>query len=107
MLMLENNRACESVFDLDFQALFFDFFAVFTAQSRFTDGEKLGAQPFLRCDFNNFNSWIATPVNQAGSYRLTKGSRIVGGLQADEVDLGVTHEAIDVEAGREDRKSVV
>ena len=39
------------------------------------------------CDLNNFNSWIATPVNQAGSYRLTKGSRIVGGLQGPQQGL--------------------
>jgi hypothetical protein len=39
------------------------------------------------CDLNNFNSWIATPVNQAGSYRLTKGSRIVGGGQGPQQGL--------------------
>jgi len=39
------------------------------------------------CDLNNFNSWVATPVNQAGSYRLTKGSRIVGGLQGPQQGL--------------------
>lgn len=39
------------------------------------------------CDLNNFNSWTATPVNQAGSYRLTKGSRIVGGLQGPQQGL--------------------
>ena len=39
------------------------------------------------CDLNNFNSWIATPVNQAGSYRLTKGSRIIGGAQGPQQGL--------------------
>lgn len=39
------------------------------------------------CDLNNFNSWIATPVNQAGSYRLTKGSRIIGGGQGPQQGL--------------------
>jgi len=33
------------------------------------------------CDVNNFNSWIATVTNQAGSYRLPRGSRIVGAIQ--------------------------
>jgi hypothetical protein len=33
------------------------------------------------CDVNNFTSWIGTVANQAGSYRIPKGSRIVGGLQ--------------------------
>lgn len=39
------------------------------------------------CDINNFNQWLALPVNQAGSYRLTKGSRIVGGLQGPQQGL--------------------
>jgi len=39
------------------------------------------------CDVNNFFSWIASPVNQAGSYRLTRGSLIVGGLQANQQGL--------------------
>lgn len=34
------------------------------------------------CDVNKYSSWIATPTNQAGSYRLSNGSRIVGGMQA-------------------------
>lgn len=39
------------------------------------------------CDLNNFNQWIALPENQAGSYRLTKGSRIVGGMQGPQQGL--------------------
>ena len=39
------------------------------------------------CDLNNFNQWIALPTNQAGSYRLTKGSRIVGGTQGPQQGL--------------------
>ena len=39
------------------------------------------------CDINNFNQWIALVTNQAGSYRLTKGSRIVGGLQGPQQGL--------------------
>lgn len=34
------------------------------------------------CDVNNFNQWIATVTNQAGSYRIPRGSKIVGCLQA-------------------------
>jgi len=36
------------------------------------------------CDVNNFNQWIALPTNQAGSYRIPKGSKIVGGLQGPQ-----------------------
>lgn len=39
------------------------------------------------CDLNNYNQWIALPTNQAGSYRLTKGSRIVGGMQGPQQGL--------------------
>lgn len=34
------------------------------------------------CDVGNYNSWIGTVSNQAGSYRLPRGSKIVGGLTA-------------------------
>lgn len=45
-------------------------------------------------DVNNFNDWIGTVINQAGSYRIPKGSKIVGGVQAQQqglifTDLGV------------------
>ena len=36
------------------------------------------------CDVNNFDSWIGLHTNQAGSYRLPKGSRIVGALQGQQ-----------------------
>lgn len=36
------------------------------------------------CDVNNFNQWIALPTNQAGSYRIPRGSKIVGGLQGPQ-----------------------
>ena len=39
------------------------------------------------CDVNNFDVWLATVTNQAGSYRLPKGSKIVGGLQAAQQAL--------------------
>ncbi len=36
------------------------------------------------CDIENFNEWIAQPQNQAGSYRLPRGSKIVGGMQGPQ-----------------------
>lgn len=33
------------------------------------------------CDDNNYGVWIGQITNQAGSYRIPKGSRIVGGIQ--------------------------
>jgi hypothetical protein len=46
------------------------------------------------CDVNNFSLWIAQSTNQAGSYRLTRGSQIIGALQAGQqafiwTDVGV------------------
>jgi hypothetical protein len=46
------------------------------------------------CDVNDYNSWTAQITNQAGSYRLPKGSRIVGCIQGPQqglvwTDLGV------------------
>lgn len=46
------------------------------------------------CDISNFTSWVGTVTNQAGSYRIPKGSRIVGGIQGPQqgilwTDLGV------------------
>ena len=32
-------------------------------------------------DIGNFTSWVATVSNQAGSFRIPKGSKIVGGMQ--------------------------
>lgn len=39
------------------------------------------------CDVNNFNEWFALTTNQAGSYRLTRGSRIIGALQGAQQAL--------------------
>lgn len=39
------------------------------------------------CDVNNFNDWFDTVTNQAGQYRLTKGSRIVGAIQGPQQAL--------------------
>jgi hypothetical protein len=50
---------------------------------------------FIRwCDVNNYSAWIALITNQAGSYRIPKGSRIVQCIQAGQqglvwTDLGV------------------
>jgi hypothetical protein len=46
------------------------------------------------CDIGNFTSWIGTVVNQAGSFRIPKGSKIVGALQGPQqgliwTDLGI------------------
>ena len=46
------------------------------------------------CDVNNFDVWIGTVSNQAGSYRIPKGSRIVQCIQAAQqtriwTDLGL------------------
>lgn len=46
------------------------------------------------CDVNNYNSWIGNVTNQAGSYRIPKGSRIVSALQGPQqgliwTDIGV------------------
>jgi len=46
------------------------------------------------CDVDNFDQWIAAITNQAGSYRIPKGSRIVQGIQAGQqgliwTDLGI------------------
>lgn len=36
------------------------------------------------CDVNNYNDWIATATNQAGSYRIPKGSKLVGCIQGSQ-----------------------
>lgn len=39
------------------------------------------------CDVGNFESWVGTVANQAGSFRIPKGSRIVGGIQGPQQGL--------------------
>ena len=39
------------------------------------------------CDIGNFTSWVGTVTNQAGSYRIPKGSKIVGGIQGPQQGL--------------------
>jgi hypothetical protein len=46
------------------------------------------------CDVENYEDWTASITNQAGSYRIPKGSRIVQGIQAGQqallwTDLGI------------------
>lgn len=33
------------------------------------------------CDVNDFQTWIGTAINQAGSYRIPSGSKIIGAMQ--------------------------
>jgi hypothetical protein len=39
------------------------------------------------CDVNNYYVWIGQVTNQAGSYRLPRGSRIVGAIQGPQQGL--------------------
>jgi hypothetical protein len=39
------------------------------------------------CDVNNYNQWIGLTTNQAGTYRIPKGSRIVAGVQGPQQAL--------------------
>jgi len=39
------------------------------------------------CDVSNYDVWAGTVTNQAGSYRIAKGSKIVGGLQGPQQGL--------------------
>lgn len=38
-------------------------------------------------DIGNFTSWVGTVSNQAGSFRIPKGSKIVGGMQGPQQGL--------------------
>lgn len=46
------------------------------------------------CDVNNYTSWVATVTNQAGSYRLAKGSKIISCIQGPQQGLIWTDLAI-------------
>jgi hypothetical protein len=39
------------------------------------------------CDVNNYNVWYDLPTNQAGEYRLPRGSKIVSGIQGPQQGL--------------------
>lgn len=46
------------------------------------------------CDVNDYNTWIGSTLNQAGQFRISRGSKIVGCIQAPQqgliwTDLGV------------------
>lgn len=46
------------------------------------------------CDVNDFSAWVGMVTNQAGSFRLPRGSKIVGGMQGPQqgiiwTDVGV------------------
>lgn len=52
--------------------------------------EVNGIQDLLLARFSdagNYTNWTADATNQAGSFRLSRGSKIVGGLQAPQVSL--------------------
>ena len=44
------------------------------------------------CDVGDFTDWIGTSDNQAGQFRLSRGSMIVGGMQAAQQSLFWTDE---------------
>lgn len=46
------------------------------------------------CDVNDYSSWIATVANQAGSFRIPKGSKIIGAIQAPQQTLVWTDLAV-------------
>ena len=46
------------------------------------------------CDVNNYDSWIALLTNQAGSYRLPRGSAVIGCIQGPQQGLVWTDLAI-------------
>ena len=46
------------------------------------------------CDVNNYNQWTASITNQAGSYRIPKGSRIVQCIQGPQQGLVWTDLAV-------------
>lgn len=46
------------------------------------------------CDVADFNDWTATSTNQAGSFRITTGSKIVGGICASQNILVFTDTSV-------------
>lgn len=75
--------------------------AIFTAMPQrqvvALGAEASGTQDPLLVRWSNvddYTDWTATPTNQAGSYRIPTGSRIVGGLQAPQQGLIWTDNAL-------------
>ena len=63
------------------------FVAMPQAQIITMGAEAAGIQDSLLlrwCDAGDYTSWVADATNQAGSFRLSRGSKIVGGLQAPQ-----------------------
>jgi hypothetical protein len=64
------------------------FFLAMPQQQLVAYGASTGSSPeqdpmLVRwCDNANYTVWVGTVDNQAGSYRLTRGSKIIGGIQA-------------------------
>jgi len=46
------------------------------------------------CDVNDYSTWIDSPTNQAGSYRLPKGSKVVGCIQGPQQGIVWTDLAV-------------
>lgn len=46
------------------------------------------------CDVNDYTTWAATITNQAGSYRVPKGSKIVAGIQGPQQGIIFTDLAV-------------
>lgn len=46
------------------------------------------------CDVNDYTTWVATITNQAGSYRVPKGSKIVGCIQGPQQGIIFTDLAV-------------
>jgi hypothetical protein len=66
------------------------FVAMPQAQVIALGAEVLGSQDPLLVrwsDAGDYTNWTASSTNQAGSFRLSRGSRIVGGLQAPQTAL--------------------
>lgn len=61
-----------------------------------SDGSDVNTDQLLIrwCDVSDYTDWIASATNQAGSFRIARGARIVGGLQGPQqaliwTDIGV------------------
>ncbi|WP_421696936.1 hypothetical protein [Ancylobacter sp.] len=66
------------------------FVAMPQAQVVALGAEVLGSQDPLLVrwsDAGNYTNWTASATNQAGSFRLSRGSRIIGGLQAPQTSI--------------------